>query len=488
MGPHTHHTTTPTQPRTETQPRETHISAKALTTLPFRLCHPPPPVAKTSRTYGVAPALQVCLDDVLERRHLPPLGLKDFEVRMLISEHHTTTKTPPSQEWLLYCEDSVENLYFILWLKEYTIKHANWTAVRTDMERGASDYHHWPLLSSSHLALFYARAKQTFFTPNGAYELQLPSALLAPFHGVSAPAHPDPALFAPLAVEIRRHLDASLGRFVRAACSNVGSRRARCGIVAGCTFTTLLGAAPLACALATGAPRWVRLSAFPGLFVGLAVLLASLHGVCVGVYVFGDLRQLRAFELTRPAISRPCAIEGPRVQPPVQAHVRSVSVGTYASSSLSSLSDGSDDTAIHISPAYIDLDPVEGPATSPLETEHVPSKPSDPLTTTTASFIHPFDEYPADDPQFGGPPRISAQDRQHLAAFDFDALPGAKALIGRMQAKCSPSRVSAVPAFAVPLTPVLSSVIVRGQWEIVVRSGLIAFVLAMIICGGLVAI
>lgn len=48
--------------------------------------------------------------------------------------------------------------------------------------------------------------------------------------------------------------------------------------------------------------------------------------------------------------------------------------------------------------------------------------------------------------------------------------------------------MSAVPAFAVPLTRVLSPIVRRGQWEIVVRSGLIALVISWIVVGCLLAI
>lgn len=49
-------------------------------------------------------------------------------------------------------------------------------------------------------------------------------------------------------------------------------------------------------------------------------------------------------------------------------------------------------------------------------------------------------------------------------------------------------RVSAVPAFKSPLTPVLNPVVSRAQWEIVVRSALIALVLSVVIIAALVAI
>ncbi|KIJ61138.1 hypothetical protein HYDPIDRAFT_71650, partial [Hydnomerulius pinastri MD-312] len=99
--------------------------------------------------------------------------------------------------------------------------------------------------------LFYARAKQTFFTPNAEYELNIPSDILAPFHCPtqssafqsrnrapsslwnSQSAHPDPAVFTEVAIEARNMLNESLSRFVRAAYTNVGSQRAACGIAGG---------------------------------------------------------------------------------------------------------------------------------------------------------------------------------------------------------------------------------------------------------------
>lgn len=85
---------------TQTQPVTVKLSLRSLLTLPYRLCHPPPAIGKV-RSFSVTPLFNVCLDDVLDRRHLPPLGLKDFE------------------EWLLYVELCPENLYALL--KKYVI-------------------------------------------------------------------------------------------------------------------------------------------------------------------------------------------------------------------------------------------------------------------------------------------------------------------------------------------------------------------------------
>ncbi|KAJ6613326.1 hypothetical protein B0H10DRAFT_245502 [Mycena sp. CBHHK59/15] len=595
----------------QTQPRTFRLTFKSLLSLPFRLCNPPPAVAKV-RSCGVTPVFQVQLDDILDRKHLPPLGLKDFE------------------EWLVYVENSEENLYFVLWLKEYTLKYKQWAARSTLERNNAGDYRmDWPLHSSSQLAMFYARAKQTFFTPNAAYELNLPSVVFAPVHASNGSPHPDPAIFTKIAIETRKMLDESLSRFVTAQFSNVGNQRVLCGMIAGVVFCLVGALTPTAYNFAHGHSRWLRLVSFPGLWLGLTILLASLNGVCVGVYIFGDLRQLRKFELSRPAISKPQPLKNPRprptisypipgntpilpvvqprlsVIPPPPAHIHSPRspsrISTLSSTStLESLSSCSGETgAIHISPAYYDEDPVEGPATSPvapdtLGTFAFPAKRSSSGSdsgtdsfTPTASFIHPFDQFPEDDHEFVGPPRTSPGDRQLISAFNFDALPrlahattmqhvrgfsqphnnimiiepevrpvpksrlSPKAVIGRMQSKCatqpldvtggnpphlphgpntsgnitdeksaprprdsldSSSRphvdlpqhtrkpidegtvrkqfrmVKAVPAFAVPLTRVLSPVVVRGQWEIVTRSAFFAFLVCWIVLGCLLAV
>ncbi|KAF7299073.1 hypothetical protein MIND_00855600 [Mycena indigotica] len=494
----------------QSRPTTTDISLKSLLSLPFRLCNPPPPAGK-ARSCSVTPALRVQLDDILERRHLPPLGLKDFE------------------EWLLYCEDSVENLYFILWLKEYTLRYKQWVA------RSDSDSYYDPFPRNS-LAHFFARAKQTFFTPNAVYELNVPSATLAPFHAVDGSPHPDPAVFTPIAIEIRKMLQDSLERFVLAQLSNVGNSRAFCGMTAGVVFFSIGAVIPIVYNLAGGHSRWLRLTSFPGMWMGLTTLLASLHGVCIGVYIFGDLRQLRKFELSRPPISKPLPAlpspppPPPRITHPLPAHVEPSNSSQASFESHSVCSDESDD--IYVSPAYYDEDDVDGPATNPVAADAIVLPPPPPIEikepedgfVPTAGFIHP---YPYEEELEKLP-----EERQVLSPFDFDALPrhprhvpkptlSLQGFIGRMQTKCAPqwvppttaevpsepkyateSRhrpdittvkkhlryVRAVPAFAVPLTPILSEVVVRGQWEIVVRSAILALLLSWVLLGGLLAI
>jgi hypothetical protein len=50
------------------------------------------------------------------------------------------------------------------------------------------------------------------------------------------------------------------------------------------------------------------------------------------------------------------------------------------------------------------------------------------------------------------------------------------------------NRVLSVPAFKSPLTKILSPVVTRAQWEIVVRSGILAFLISCVVVGILVAV
>lgn len=215
-------------------------------------------------------------------------GLKDFE------------------EWLLFVEQNAENLYFILWLKEYSARYTQWTNnARTTLKRDSS----YPYQSTSQfppsiqtnraLAIFYSRAKQTFFTPNSPYELDLPSDILGPFHapslssdslnhppnrGFSASSgalslHPDPNVFSEVEDKVRSMLQESLNRFANSTITNVGTSRATCGLVGGTVIALAGFLPPIAENFALSKNRWLRLLALPGLWLGLTIIVASLHGV-----------------------------------------------------------------------------------------------------------------------------------------------------------------------------------------------------------------
>jgi len=70
----------------------THYSFKALKDVPRRLFRPPTPTVGYVRSFRLTPCFQVTLEDVINAKHLPPLGRKEFE------------------DYLLYKEYSIENL------------------------------------------------------------------------------------------------------------------------------------------------------------------------------------------------------------------------------------------------------------------------------------------------------------------------------------------------------------------------------------------
>lgn len=424
----------------------------------------------------------------------------------------------------------------------------------------------------------------------------------------------------------------SLDRFVTAAYSNVGTNRALCGIVVGSFFIILGTVGPLVSSIIAGHSRWLRLTAFPGLWFGLTVLMASLHGICLSVYLFGDVRQLHKFEMDRPPIasskeknslSRPTSgIPAPVLPPkphipayidvpgPLQLKIYQPGPidpcppSRRCSSHFTREDDddfdkhsrnGSYSSSIFISPEYYDENPIEGPATSPVDGVYIHGlqtlpKRSNYSLMATATFIHPYHGVYSDDSEYSDEEvegdsseegyvavrRLLPHELQPVTAFDFDALPtrprtatstsGAvavplpiapapvairpespvlprfseqtvesftiapnafaptprtytpKALLGRFQhlrssiqkwnvtpagssqekelmlpaekqySKMQQRIRKAVPAFATPLTRVLSPVVKRGQWEIVFRSFIWALLITWIFIGSLLAV
>lgn len=366
--------------------------------------------------------------------------------------------------------------YFTLWLREYKQRYKQWKSQTAFQQKGHDSPPNWTLQYSSQLAMFYARAKHTFFTPGSGYELNLSSSLLAPFHQPDMPPYPDPDMFKAVAAETFQTLEESLRRFVLAQFNNAGNNRVLCGVIAGIFFSLLGTLPPIAYNFASGGPRWMRLSALPGLWLGLTILLTSLNGICLGVYIFGDLRQLRKFELLRPSISKPRplpAFKRPSISSrplstnsilPIQ-HLSKKSTSRYShnnhdhhhnthnlhqpnrapsiSSNRSRISEitshsVSDDCNIQISPAYYDHDgdTVDGPtsityAYPPDWDYHFPphgmesggSSPLESSFTATASFILPF-ELSDDEEDYGAERQDrSAHLRPYKPPFDFDSLP-----------------------------------------------------------------
>ncbi|KZT44421.1 hypothetical protein SISSUDRAFT_1029116 [Sistotremastrum suecicum HHB10207 ss-3] len=492
------------------RPPQSTLSLRAILDFPRRLCNPPTPTTTKIRSCAVTPVFDVTLDDVLNRKHLPPLGLKDFE------------------EWLLFVDRTPQNLYFVLWLKEYTVRYEQWMRDSRRMSRhrvGGFSFQSELRPVSQSLAMFCTRAKKTFFSPDSPYHLHVPAehlnAILSPPPDAAADSpHPDPAVFAEINADVRTLMKASLSRFVSAAFENVSTFRGVCGVIGGCAMFLIAGCLPLILSILGVHSRWARLCSIPGLWFGLTIIVASLHGLCFMVYVFGDYRQLRSFELTRPAISGPAPVALSPVLPPAyfsrssREQYEDSFVSTNASQpSLASHSSDSVGEGIFVSGAY-----------PPDEMEEVdPDVIVDdpPIPRETAGFIHHYEgqmivRNSLDVETVAG--------TQRLDHFDFDALPTPpkcllfdrpeKPKLQPLEIPNPPSNPQAapisqpikidekrevdashapppayhypnVPPFG-PLTPVLSPVVSRAQWELLMRSTVVAFFLTCgIIAGGL---
>lgn len=427
----------------------------------------------------------------------------------------------------------------------------------------------WSTPTSFRLAMFYARAKETFLLHGGRRQLSIPPHCLAPFQTpLSHDSHPEPEAFTQVASETRNKLERSLQRFVLAQLHNVGNERAICGIISG-SLLFLIGAVPMIVAtVIEGDSRWLRLALFPAIWLSMTVVISALHGICVGIYAFGDFRQLRKYELARPAAPRPeprpLSSDQPSIvaqsivmppmplDPPAPVQYGS-SPSLHRLPSIASVSTEQDSISSRYpcEPALAILDissEISSVLDDSLPTIVAPSRHEAESTiddcnesilyNTTASFIHPYEA--REDPNSHDSNDLP-EDLQRIDSFDFDALPPKIRETGTQKTKVIPAAVIAhlgalylhstgcvqdkvthsprssfgsypdlpssprsiddpekqvrsrfrkimsVPAFAVPWTPVLSPVIRRGQWEIVMRSMCCAFLISWIIAGSLVA-
>jgi hypothetical protein len=123
-----------------------------------------------------------------------------------------------------------ECLYFVLWLKEYTVRYNAWSTepksrFKSCLKSSSSDYRtstSSPQTSRS-LASFYARAQQTFFVPGSDYELDVPPDVLGPLAKFDSDrglwtsaygAYPDPEYLNELDMIARQRLKVALDHCV----------------------------------------------------------------------------------------------------------------------------------------------------------------------------------------------------------------------------------------------------------------------------------
>jgi hypothetical protein len=135
------------------------------------------------------------------------------------------------QGYLVFKEYSAENLYFILWLNEYTQEYKTYLAdpSSTKSQQIASDNTD-PLAAraASHLPDYLSdslrRGLDVFFAPDGALELNLPRAVRDKTL-VDAGNSGDPKDFAEARDIIEHSLNRSLTAHSKSSVANAGPRR-----------------------------------------------------------------------------------------------------------------------------------------------------------------------------------------------------------------------------------------------------------------------
>ncbi|KAF8599088.1 hypothetical protein BDV93DRAFT_547118 [Ceratobasidium sp. AG-I] len=483
------------------KPRPFVYSLSTLLEIPSRLAHPPSVKSSHSSRWSIVPEMSVSLEDILSMRHVSPLSLKDFE------------------QYLLFEEYGAENLYFILWLNDY------------DQQYNAG---------KSHLQLTHsiARAKATFFSSDSQYELNLAASRVADFcsspgdsidpmadhpqnRRVYSPAFshkslspqdppatpPHPSAYTGVRDDVELMLRTSARRFVRARSRNAGYQRAFC-VVLGGLQTIAIALAPLLMSVLRHQGRWVRFGMIPPLWMGLTVMLCSLNGICLVIYLMGGSRQLYPFELARPPISAPLAPS------PYQCSFNTAETLHDVKSLQPCLYPPSPSTTSLSPPGLL----VQGPyATDGRSAENgqantytlPPVRPVSSLGNLfefeTAGFIPAQDQdtasmYSSADAEStlaplstncGSEPSTGRFSGTTKLFFDFDSLP-----VKTLDATSGPSTLRSVrgpgpkgllSAVFGPLTQIKSPAVSRAQWEVVVRSMAVSALVALVVVAVLVA-
>ncbi|KAB5588535.1 hypothetical protein CTheo_8027 [Ceratobasidium theobromae] len=500
---------TPSRPRATQQVRPDKLPWSFITFLkwPARVFNPPK--VREVKGWSIIPELHITLEDMLKQKHLPPLSLKDFE------------------EYLLFEEFGAENLYFILWLQEYTSKHRAWFARNVP--------------SDPKLAMSFTRAKATFFSRQSSHELNLAASQINNFFAAThGQPHPPPSVFDAIKADVEASLRESLKKFLRTRICNADSKRATCVWISG-VVTILTAISLILLSVFSGERRRKRIPNLSFLWLGMTIFLCSWNGLCLVIYLCGGGRQLRPFELARPCISAPLQVHNPERRISIKLETNN----PYAASSHSlAESEHKDDYVVEgkdsipmspTKPIPASLSPRDSRRPAPLNLSAIkednysrepasPHKvyvydastegfnprevgnqystdlesgpyPASPTSTLfeTAPFIPVWDGY---NKHSSGASFITMADTATLAdtihspradtastfSFDFDALPSKHTPV-RVQAKRSKMR----EIFA-PLTRVHSPVVSRAQWHIVMRSASWAMLFALVVTGAALAI
>ncbi|GAA5919579.1 hypothetical protein JCM1841_001024 [Sporobolomyces salmonicolor] len=230
------------------------------------------------RSFGRVHLYDVALEDVIAGRHTPPLTLRDFE------------------DYLAFKEKSAENLYFHLWLIEYTkLYNAHTASTR-------------PPAEVITLGTSFRTAVDTFFAPRSPLELNVASDVRRQIDAqIAAVAQPSaaapsneaflpPSAFSKCHYEASESLAVSFKAFLKNQARNADRNRGFFAIFLG-VFTYLLGLIPTIACTRLDASRGWRALGLPLWWFGVVVLVGGLRKTCLVIYLFGDNRQLYPWEL-----------------------------------------------------------------------------------------------------------------------------------------------------------------------------------------------
>jgi len=255
--------------------------------VPVRVLKPPKATGMVGsvRSLRSTPMSDVRLEDVIANKHLSPLSLKDFEGHLVFKEY------------------SAENLYFILWLNEYTV--SSYPAPPPARARGLTlrsaflyqrEYQAWkadPTSSgavpsanpnsdpfatraATHLPDYLAeslrRGLEVFFSPDAPLELNLSSATRDKTL-VEAGNSGSPDDFATAREIVEHSLNRSLAVHARNSVANAGPRRLVFCFCLGLSVF-LLGLVPAFVGIFGNYARAWRAIGLPFIWFGTAVMVS----------------------------------------------------------------------------------------------------------------------------------------------------------------------------------------------------------------------
>ncbi|KAL8290488.1 hypothetical protein RQP46_002746 [Phenoliferia psychrophenolica] len=258
--------------------------------VPKRIFVPPKLTVGSVRSFKSTPLAEVRLEDVVANKHLAPLSLKDFEGHLVFREH------------------SAENLYFLLWILEYTKEYNAYMAdssipkvqpsINENTDPNATrTATHLP----EYLTVSLERGLSCFFAPNGPLELNLSSTTRGRTL-VAAGNSGDPADFAEAKTIVEASLGHSLARHCKASVANAGSIRLMFCFGLGLSIF-LASLVPAFVGIFGHHARAWRAIGLPFMDFGAAVMAMAIQRICGVIWLLGEDRQMQSWELSPPPVA-----------------------------------------------------------------------------------------------------------------------------------------------------------------------------------------